>query len=83
MYYFYDHRKNEVGYYADLVDALHGEPRDIEHFNGLATEEEKIRFCEDVNINCYISKSKDDLLEIMQDMEISNFEELKQELLSL
>jgi len=82
MYYFYNYRKNEVGYYLDLVDALHGEPKDIEHFNKLATEEEKIIYCEDVNINCYISNNKDDLLDIMGDMEVDNFQALKQELLS-
>jgi len=69
MYYFYNYRKNEVRYYLDLVDTLHGEPKDIEHFNKLATEEEKIIYCEDVNIKCwgiycYISKDKKDLLEI-------------------
>ena len=83
MYYYYNAVNKSVGYYSDLVDALHGEQRDIEHFNELATEEEKICFCEDVNVNCYISKNKDDLLEIMRDMEISNFDELKQELLKL
>ena len=82
MYYFYNYRKNEVGYYLDLVDALHGEQKDIEHFNELATEEEKIIYCEDVSINCYISKNKDDLLDIMRDLEVDNFQELKQELLS-
>ena len=83
MYYYYNAVNKSVGYYSDLVDALHEEPKDIEHFNELATEEEKIIFCEDVNVNCYISKSQDDLLDIMQKMEISNFNELKQELLSL
>lgn len=82
MYYFFNYCKNEVGYYLDLVDALHGEPKDIEHLNELATEEEKISYCEDVNINCYISKNKDNLLEIMRDIEVDNFQELKQELLS-
>ena len=81
MYYCYNFLKNEVGYYLDLVDALHGESKDIEHFNELATEEEKIIFCEDVN-NCQISESKDDLLDTMRDMEVDNFQELKQELLS-
>ena len=83
MYYYYNAVNKSVGYYFDLVDALHGDPRDIEHFNELTSEEEKIIFCEDVNINCYISRSKDDLLEIMQSMLISNFDELKQELLKL
>lgn len=83
MYYYYNAVNKSVGYYPDLVDALHGEPRDIEYFNELATEEERIIFCEDVNGHCYISKNKDDLLEIMQDMEISNFDELKRELLKL
>ena len=83
MYYYYNARTKKVGYYRDLEDALHGEPRDIEHFNELATEEEKILFCEDVNGYCYISKNKNDLLEIMQSMLISNFDELKQELLKL
>ena len=81
--YYYNARTKKVGYYRNLEDALQGEPRDIEHFNGLTSEEEKICFCEDVNVNCYISKNKDDLLEIMRDMEISNFDELKQELLKL
>ena len=83
MYYYYNARTKKVGYYRDLEDALHGEPRDIEHFNGLATEEEKILFCEDVNGHFYISKNKNDLLEIVQSMLISNFDELKQELLKL
>ena len=83
MYYYYNAVNKSVGYYLDLVDALHGEPKDIEHLNELATEDEKIRFCEDVNINCYISKNKNDLLDIMQSMLISNFDELKQELLKL
>ena len=83
MYYYYNAVNKSVGYYLDLVDALHGDPRDIEHFNKLTSESEKIRLCEDVNINCHISKSKNDLLDIMQGMLISNFDELKQELLKL